>query len=98
MSDISVEVEIWACPTPSCGNYYGASSAKGMDLNAVMNEMRVDDKAAHVAQGGSPLTHSRGECPDCRARGFKVPRQKITLKLLVPMPMPQALAAHGDAA
>lgn len=77
MTVVIVPVEVWICPTKGCGNFFGSKAEMGKDLNAILNEMRVDDKKAHVAQGGSPFTHSRGECPDCRARGKKVPRVKV---------------------
>lgn len=60
-----MQVELWICPTEGCGNYYGASSARGKDLSTMMNYKLTD---------GSVPTHSRAVCPDCKARGVMVER------------------------
>lgn len=59
---MDVEVEVWVCPTPGCGNYF-ASRAEG-DLRQSHNREPNHGKA----------TTSRAECPDCRDRGDRVER------------------------
>jgi hypothetical protein len=58
----TVQVAVWVCPTPGCGNWYGSSSAGDLA------------RAENRAPNGGPVTSTRDECPDCKVRGKRVRR------------------------
>lgn len=79
---IAVEVGVYVCPTPGCGNYYGSSSMT--DLAKAKIEPPVDNKDSYrKAHGGDTVKFTRDECPDCRQRGKSVPRQLVKTTLVL---------------
>lgn len=65
-----MEIEVWVCPTEGCGNYFGASSQAGRDLNAIPNHESSMRHNRDSRPATSPVVVSyRGDCPDCSARG-----------------------------
>lgn len=85
--DITLEpqhktVEVWVCPTPGCGDYYGSSTAG--DLTKQHSGPKVEDRAKLKEETGSPWKHNRAECPSCRQRGQKIQRQRVRVKIELP--------------
>lgn len=81
-----MEIEVYVCPTPGCGNYYGA---KGMPVledhhTGPKTEDRHQIPAADSRVGVMGMRHNRAECPDCRIRGTYVQRQRVTVAVEVP--------------
>lgn len=54
---MEIDITVWVCPTPGCGNYYASSSAG--DLSQLFN----------VKPNSSEKTFPRSRCPDCRDAG-----------------------------
>ncbi len=73
-------IALYVCPTPGCGDYYGAT---GMgDLGAKQN--LVSDMKHTVKS--DPFAHpevvsTRATCQTCRARGMDVTRVLCSLKI-----------------
>jgi hypothetical protein len=65
----TVQVAVWVCPTPGCGNWYGSSSAGDLA------------RAETRAPNGGPVTSTRDECPSCRGRGKRVRRVRHVLAI-----------------
>lgn len=65
---MQVAVRVWVCPTPSCGNFYGSSSAPDL-VTAVNRRSAMRNLADEDPSEWSKITSTRDECPDCRARG-----------------------------
>lgn len=69
-------IEVYLCPTPGCGSYYGASNTP--DLTKELTGPKTEDRHQIIASasrvGVAGKRHSRAECPDCRLRGVHVDR------------------------
>lgn len=71
----TVPVTLYICPTMGCDNYYGSSSMPDLE-KAITSCTHIE---THV--GGEVrrnLSHSRAQCPDCKA-------QRVKVKLLAPV-------------
>lgn len=69
---MDVQVVLWICPTPDCGNYYGTSGTG--DLSKIMNH-NINMKP----------TYTRSICPDCHRFGRGVvERIPVTTTVRVP--------------
>lgn len=79
-----INIEVYVCPTPGCGNYYGASGIERLPLGDEFTGPRMEDKAAHEINHGSQFRHSRAACPDCRQRGVAVERALIRMEVRLP--------------
>lgn len=76
-------VEVYICPTPGCTSYT-AVPLGGPKLEDQWTGPKTENQQSLQKATGSPFTHNRAECPDCRQRGVKV--QRIRLKTVVPVP------------
>jgi hypothetical protein len=81
-----VIAQLWICPTDDCANYYGASGQEGLDLTTQMTGVKTEDRPQFASVHGTPWRHSRAQCPDCRARGLKVDRVLVSVRIGKPRP------------
>lgn len=86
-----MRIEVYACPTLYCPNYYGATNMPdlGSRFTSVMTEERhrePGDPCRGPEPDGIPPgeRHTRAECPDCRALGVYVERVRVAGFVLVP--------------
>lgn len=77
-----MQVRIYVCPIPGCGNYYGTDNMP--DLHGVFTGPRTEDIAGHAERTGSRYKHTRAECPACRLRGQRVERELVVLEVPEP--------------
>lgn len=92
-----VNIQVYVCPTPGCGNYYGTKSIEQLNLRDQFTGPRIEDRATHVQSHGTEYRHSRAECPDCRQRGVKVERALVFMEVELPddnTPTPELPAAN----
>lgn len=80
ISDSWIEIVAWMCPTPGCGNYYGASDAP--DLSTEWTGARGLNFEPTPA-----AAHTRAQCPDCKARGVEVERVPVRTTVRRPAPI-----------
>lgn len=73
-------IEVWVCPTPGCGDYYGAAGAgdlsQSRNLVSDMKHTVKSDPFAHPE-----VVSTRATCQACRARGVDVERQRVVINL-----------------
>lgn len=82
-----MEIKLFICPTPDCGNYYGSSSTPA-DLTQHLSGPKVENRASQQDTTGSPWTGARSDCPDCRERtGDRITRELVVIE--VPLPEPR---------
>jgi hypothetical protein len=82
-------VEVYVCPTPGCGNFYGSSDMPA--LEAEFTGPKTEDGSALEMKTGSRFRHSRAECPDCRLKGLgRVVRVRRAVTIQVPVKGPPA--------
>lgn len=63
-----VPVILFICPTKGCGNHYAATTF--LPGNPTLYTVQT----RRAQKGGLEKTHTRLECPDCRAAGRSVDR------------------------
>lgn len=80
----SIQITVWVCPTPGCGNYFASSGAP--DLSQEKTGKKVEDVAEWEKKTGQRHTHMRSACPDCKAlrNGLLVDRKPVTTRVVVP--------------
>ncbi len=76
------QIEVYVCPTPQCGSYYGHSNMP--DLGSWFTGPKTEDMGALEDATGSKYRHSRAACPDCRRSGREVERVRVTVLIEVP--------------
>ena len=93
---LHLKVAVYVCPTPGCGNYYGASTMG--DLGKQFTGPKVEDRAGLARATGSEMRHTRAECPDCRQRGLAVERKLVerTIQVEASGPPTPPLPDAGD--
>lgn len=74
-----MKVSLYICPTKGCGNYYGSSGMP--DMEQAMTGVRTENRHEYERVHGTPWSHNRAECPDCRDRGIKVQRKLVTVQI-----------------
>lgn len=78
--DPPAQILVYVCPTRGCGNYYGDQTFRKdrtPDIDVV--------KSRRVEDGRRITTHSRVECPDCRANGKRVDRVPYLVTSVMPL-------------
>jgi len=69
---VEINVALWICPTPGCGNYFGSSGTG--DLSKMMNKSITQQP-----------TFPRSICPDCHRLGRgTIERIPVTTTVKVP--------------
>jgi hypothetical protein len=89
-------IQVYICPEPGCGNYYGSASMP--DLSKRFSGPKLEDTHKLAQETGSPVRHSRAACPDCRQRGKAVERVLVSVDVDVPVvgpPTPPLPASVG---
>ncbi len=86
MAYTTKEVELYICPTPGCGSYYGGNNMP--DLSKSFTGPRVEDRAKLREETGSGWRHTRSSCPECRIRGESVERVRMRVEVGVPIVAP----------
>lgn len=76
-----VLVDLWVCPNPLCGNYFGASGAPNLSTQWVNFRGPNGEPQPHCA-------HTRAQCPDCRGGGDETERVRIEVWVDIPNPVP----------
>lgn len=76
------EVEVYVCPEPECGNYYGTNAMP--ELGEQFTGPKLDDQSKLESVTGSRYRHSRAACPDCRMRGKSVERVRVKARVAIP--------------
>jgi hypothetical protein len=81
---IAKVVSLYVCPSPECGNYYGASSMG--DLSAAENRRSsLQNLAEEDPSNWGAVKSHRDECPDCRARDVTTHRELVAVTVPVTM-------------
>lgn len=75
----TVPIRVYVCPTPGCGNYFGASGMP--DLTTAMTGVRTENRHEYEQAHGTKWRHNRAECPDCRANGKEVQRKLVQVNV-----------------
>ena len=71
-----MEVTIYVCPTPGCGNYYGSSVASRLeDFPVGLRDINFEPKPEEQHR-------TRATCPDCFKKGTRVERIPHTVTLV----------------
>lgn len=84
-------IEVYVCPTPGCGSYYGTD---GMPDLTVKNQHTHGINFEVIPQD---QWHSRAQCPKCRTLGKQVERVKIPIILPDTWPEDAAKAQYEPA-
>jgi hypothetical protein len=73
-------VAVYVCPTEGCPDYYGAAGMPDL-VQSWNHRSDLTHKVGDDPSGNpeSMRTHTRSECPTCRAAGKKVDRVRVEL-------------------